>query len=54
MTLGCPEWHQWTSLWPVNYILYFMFSVCVSIDTIVRGTADKAADPFCPDIRKPG
>lgn len=23
----CDDWHRWTSLWPVNYFLYFVFSV---------------------------
>ena len=25
---GCNEWHTWTSLWLINYLLYFLFSVC--------------------------
>ena len=24
---GCDEWHRWSSIWPVNYLLYFIFSV---------------------------
>ena len=26
--LGCAEWHRWSSLSLINYILYFIFSVC--------------------------
>ena len=24
---GCDDWHRWTSFMPVNYLLYFIFSV---------------------------
>lgn len=24
---GCEHWHPWTSLWPVNFLLYLIFSV---------------------------
>ena len=25
--LGCAEWHRWSTIWPINYFLYFIFSV---------------------------
>jgi len=25
--LGCPEWKTWSTVWPVNYLLYILFSV---------------------------
>lgn len=25
--IGCDEWHRWSSLWPINYFLYLVFSV---------------------------
>ena len=27
MLAGCDEWHRWSGIWPVNYFLYFVFSV---------------------------
>jgi chloride channel 3/4/5 len=25
--IGCDEWHRWSSIWPVNYFFYLVFSV---------------------------
>ena len=33
-SLGCPEWHRWSSIWPVNYFLYFLFSVLILLIVI--------------------
>ena len=27
MREGCNDWHRWSSIWPANYFLYFLFSV---------------------------
>ena len=24
---GCPDWHPWTGLEPINYIVYIIFAV---------------------------
>lgn len=29
--IACDGWHRWTPLWPINYILYFVFSVWLAI-----------------------
>jgi len=26
--IGCDDWHRWSSLAPVNYVLYILFAVC--------------------------
>ena len=31
---GCKHWHRWSSLWPINYLLYFVFSVSTKIGDI--------------------
>ncbi|TKA55875.1 putative chloride channel protein, partial [Friedmanniomyces simplex] len=23
---GCPEWHRWSTFWPLNYLLYILFA----------------------------
>lgn len=39
---GCPEWHHWSSLWPINYLLYIVFS------TIFAYTSARLVKSFAP------
>jgi chloride channel 3/4/5 len=34
MVAGCSHWHRWTPLWPVNYIVYIIFSVRGSVSCL--------------------
>lgn len=39
---GCDEWHRWSTLWPINYLLYIAFS------TIFAFTSAKLVKSFAP------
>ena len=39
---GCNEWHSWSSFWPVNYVLYIVFS------TIFAFTSARLVKSFAP------
>ncbi|KAB8364839.1 hypothetical protein FH972_024702 [Carpinus fangiana] len=41
-SLGCPEWHRWSSLSPINYVLYILFS------TLFAFTAARLVKAFAP------
>jgi chloride channel 3/4/5 len=39
---GCAEWHHWSTFWPVNYIVYILFS------TIFAFTSARLVKSFAP------
>ena len=50
---GCPEWHPWTGIYPVNWFLYFIFSVLFAFTsaTLVKAFAPYAAGSGISEIK---
>ncbi|KAI9928401.1 hypothetical protein ASPWEDRAFT_108880 [Aspergillus wentii DTO 134E9] len=50
---GCPEWKQWTSIWFVNYVLYFCFAMLFAFiaATLVKSFAPYAAGSGISEIK---
>ena len=50
---GCPEWHRWSNIWPVNFFLYFVFSIIFSFTaaTLVKSFAPYAAGSGISEIK---
>ncbi|MCJ1312222.1 glycerol ethanol, ferric requiring protein [Agyrium rufum] len=50
---GCREWHRWTSIWPVNYLLYFSFSLIFASTSaaLVKAFAPYAAGSGISEIK---
>ncbi|KAA6407624.1 MAG: voltage gated chloride channel [Lasallia pustulata] len=50
---GCDEWHRWSSIWPVNYLLYFMFSILFALTSasLVKSFAPYAAGSGISEIK---
>ncbi|EOD48252.1 putative voltage-gated chloride protein [Neofusicoccum parvum UCRNP2] len=40
---GCKEWHRWSNFWPVNYLLYILFS---TLFAFVAGRLVKSFAPY--------
>ncbi|KAF3044110.1 glycerol ethanol, ferric requiring protein [Didymella heteroderae] len=42
---GCPEWKRWSTVWPVNYVLYMLFAgaFAATAATLVKSFAPYAA-----------
>lgn len=50
---GCPQWHRWTGLEPVNYLVYIIFATifaCISA-TLVKAYAPYAAGSGISEIK---
>ncbi|KAL6719209.1 glycerol ethanol, ferric requiring protein [Lecanora helva] len=49
----CEDWHRWTSLWPVNYFLYFVFSIVFAMASasLVKAYAPYAAGSGISEIK---
>ncbi|TKA77113.1 hypothetical protein B0A49_01406 [Cryomyces minteri] len=50
---GCDEWHRWSSLWPMNYILYVLFSTVFAFTSarLVKSFAPYAAGSGISEIK---
>ncbi|KAI9798023.1 MAG: glycerol ethanol, ferric requiring protein [Candelina submexicana] len=50
---GCDEWHRWSSIWPVNYVLYIMFSTIFALTSasLVKSFAPYAAGSGISEIK---
>ncbi|KAL8759768.1 MAG: hypothetical protein Q9184_003523 [Pyrenodesmia sp. 2 TL-2023] len=50
---GCPEWHRWSSFWPLNYLLYFLFSTVFALTSasLVKAFAPYAAGSGISEIK---
>ncbi len=50
---GCPEWHRWSSFWPFNYLLYFLFSTIFALTSasLVKAFAPYAAGSGISEIK---
>lgn len=49
----CDEWHRWTPLWPVNYLLYATFSMIFAFSSavLVKAYAPYAAGSGISEIK---
>ena len=49
----CDAWHRWTPLWPVNYFLYFVFSIIFALTSasLVKAYAPYAAGSGISEIK---
>ncbi|KAJ9669509.1 glycerol ethanol, ferric requiring protein [Coniosporium apollinis] len=50
---GCAEWHRWSSFWPVNYMLYIVFSAVFAFSAarLVKSFAPYAAGSGISEIK---
>ncbi|MCJ1378536.1 glycerol ethanol, ferric requiring protein [Xylographa soralifera] len=50
---GCPEWHRWSTVWPINYFLYFVFSIIFASTSasLVKSFAPYAAGSGISEIK---
>ncbi|KAL8702842.1 MAG: hypothetical protein Q9201_003982 [Fulgogasparrea decipioides] len=50
---GCPEWHRWSSFWPLNYFFYFVSSTIFALAaaSLVRAFAPYAAGSGISEIK---
>jgi chloride channel 3/4/5 len=50
---GCAEWHHWSTFWPVNYILYVLFSTMFAFTSarLVKSFAPYAAGSGISEIK---
>ncbi|KAI9828059.1 MAG: glycerol ethanol, ferric requiring protein [Thelocarpon impressellum] len=50
---GCEEWHRWSSLWPVNFVLYVVFSLLFAFTSarLVKSFAPYAAGSGISEIK---
>lgn len=50
---GCPDWHRWSSFWPFNYLLYFLFSTLFALASasLVKAFAPYAAGSGISEIK---
>ncbi|KAI9803353.1 MAG: glycerol ethanol, ferric requiring protein [Piccolia ochrophora] len=50
---GCAQWHRWSSLWPVNYLLYIVFSFVFALASasLVKSFAPYAAGSGISEIK---
>lgn len=49
----CDDWHRWTSLSPINYLLYFVFSIIFALSSasLVKAYAPYAAGSGISEIK---
>ncbi|MCJ1250881.1 glycerol ethanol, ferric requiring protein [Trapelia coarctata] len=50
---GCVDWHRWSSIWPINYMLYFIFSIIFASTSamLVKSFAPYAAGSGISEIK---
>ena len=50
---GCPEWHRWSTLWPINYVLYILFATLFAFTSayLVKSFAPYAAGSGISEIK---
>lgn len=50
---GCADWHRWSSIAPVNYVLYILFATIFALTSasLVRGFAPYAAGSGISEIK---
>ncbi|PUU79417.1 chloride channel [Tuber borchii] len=50
---GCPEWKTWSTVWPVNYLLYILFSILFAYTSaiLVKSFAPYAAGSGISEIK---
>ncbi|RJE18790.1 Chloride channel [Aspergillus sclerotialis] len=50
---GCPEWRSWTSVWPINYVLYIFFAMLFAFIAarLVKSFAPYAAGSGISEIK---
>jgi chloride channel 3/4/5 len=50
---GCAEWHHWSTFWPVNYVLYILFSTMFAFTSarLVKSFAPYAAGSGISEIK---
>lgn len=50
---GCAEWHHWSTFWPINYILYILFSTMFAFTSarLVKSFAPYAAGSGISEIK---
>ncbi|CAZ85732.1 unnamed protein product [Tuber melanosporum] len=50
---GCPEWKTWSKVWPVNYLLYILFSILFAYTSaiLVKSFAPYAAGSGISEIK---
>jgi len=50
---GCAEWHHWSTFWPVNYIVYILFSTMFAFTSarLVKSFAPYAAGSGISEIK---
>ncbi|KAI9724046.1 MAG: hypothetical protein M1812_000764 [Candelaria pacifica] len=50
---GCDEWHRWSPIWPVNYLLYILFSTIFALTSasLVKSFAPYAAGSGISEIK---
>ncbi|KAK3691799.1 glycerol ethanol, ferric requiring protein [Vermiconidia calcicola] len=50
---GCDEWHHWSGWWPVNYVIYIMFSTAFAFTSarLVKSYAPYAAGSGISEIK---
>ncbi|KAG0642050.1 chloride channel [Tuber brumale] len=50
---GCPEWNTWSTVWPVNYLLYILFSILFAYTSavLVKSFAPYAAGSGISEIK---
>lgn len=50
---GCKEWHRWSTFWPINYLLYIVFSTIFAFTSafLVKSFAPYAAGSGISEIK---
>ncbi|KAK0989549.1 glycerol ethanol, ferric requiring protein [Friedmanniomyces endolithicus] len=50
---GCPEWHRWSTFWPLNYLLYISFAGLLAFCSahLVKSYAPYAAGSGISEIK---
>ena len=50
---GCAEWHHWSTFWPINYIVYILFSTMFAFTSarLVKSFAPYAAGSGISEIK---
>lgn len=50
---GCEEWHRWSSIWPLSYFIYFIFSTLFALASasLVKSFAPYAAGSGISEIK---
>ena len=50
---GCPEWHQWTGIYPINWLMYLIFAILFAFTAavLVKAFAPYAAGSGISEIK---